>query len=93
MRLQEGIERTLGQRCDVSVPTTVDEMVSYLKTLVVQSSTYVLLLQTAGVLSQPWALLAGVAGLVSLLAWYIMSAYTGTVYKMVNSVLEDLLGN
>jgi len=57
LRLREGMEHTLGQRCDVSVPLTVEAMVRRLETDVALSQ-YVLLLQTRGVLSQPWALLA-----------------------------------
>jgi hypothetical protein len=56
-RLQDGMQRTIGQRCDGSIPTTVEAMVHRLEKQVA-SSPYVLLLQTRGVLYQPWALLA-----------------------------------
>jgi hypothetical protein len=56
-RLREGMERTLKQQCNIHVPLTVEAMVLSLGTMVA-SSRYVLLVQTRGVLSQPWALLA-----------------------------------
>jgi hypothetical protein len=56
-RLCDAMYRKLAQRGDVSLPTTVDAMRQALEALVT-SSPYVLLLQTASVLSQPWALLA-----------------------------------
>jgi hypothetical protein len=51
------MERTLGLRCDVSLPTTVEAIVLGLEKILA-SSRCMLLLQTQGVLSQPWALLA-----------------------------------
>jgi hypothetical protein len=56
-RLQQGMERTLGRRCETSLPTEVEEMVRGLEKIVAHSRC-VLLLQTRDVLSQPWALLA-----------------------------------
>ena len=57
MRLRAGMERTLGQQCDVAVPTRVEAMVRRLETDIAPSQC-LLLLQTRGVLSEPWALLA-----------------------------------
>jgi len=55
-RLRKGMERNMGQRCDISVPTAVEAMVRRREAL--DGSPFVLLLQTRGVLSQPWALAA-----------------------------------
>jgi len=56
LRLREGFKRVTGKACHAKVPTDVDGMVSCLKRL--RKSRCVMLLQTADVLSHPWALLA-----------------------------------
>ena len=48
--LQEGIEHTLGQRCENSVPTSVDDLVRALETRIVSSS---MVLQ-AGQVTELW---------------------------------------
>jgi hypothetical protein len=57
LRLKAGISRTsLAPACDLTVPTSLDDVDQCLAR--VERSELVLLLQTASVLSQPWALLA-----------------------------------
>lgn len=56
LRLQKGMQDTLGLQSDVAMPTATDDLLERLANIV--NAKFVLLVQTRGVLSQTFALLA-----------------------------------